>query len=48
MCNDCCKSDLNHDISSPEDLKKYKEYLERELAVTIKALKDIKEEYEKK
>ncbi len=46
MCNDCSnhKCGVNHEISSVEDLIKYKEFLEKELEVTIKTLKDIKEE----
>lgn len=49
MCNECNnKCGFNHEISSIDDLIKYKEYLEKELEITIKTLKDIKEEANEK
>ncbi|MFX1450865.1 MAG: hypothetical protein ACFFCM_08485 [Promethearchaeota archaeon] len=48
MCNDSNnKCGFNQEISNEEDLIKYKEYLEKELEIVIKTLKDVKEETNK-
>ena len=47
MCNNCSGKEFKGEINTTEDLMKYKEFLEKELEVVVKTLKDIKVEAEK-